>query len=232
MDLLTEEEQAERLREWFRKNGAFLVGTVLVALLALGGWRWWQARVEAQAIEASTAYERILQTFDTGDIDAALSQVEALRESHPKSAYLTAADLAAVKVFVSRSELDKAEARLKAVLTALPDDKLRPIVTLRLARVQSALGRNDEALATLGTAEQGAFESAFAEARGDVRLAKGDREGALREYEAARAALGADVSGAGVEALLDLKINDLRPPPAQEPAPTPATDAATAPEAP
>lgn len=228
MELLTEEEQAERLREWFRKNGAFLVGTVAVALLALGGWRWWQARTESRAVEAGAAYEKVLQTFDANDIDGALAQVEAMRGTYPKSAYLTAADLAAVKVFVSRGELDKAEARLKSVLGALPDDKLRPIVTLRLARVQSALGRNDDALATLGTGGQGAFEAAFAEARGDVRLAKGDREGALREYEAARAAMGPDVSGAGVEALLDLKITDLRPP--QDEA---AADAApAAPEAP
>lgn len=211
MDLLSEEEQTERLREWFRKNGAFMIGTVLAVLLALGGWRWWQGRAESGALEANAAYERILGTFDAGEIEPALSQIEALRESHPKSSYLTAADLAAVKVFVSRGEMDKAEARLKSVLGSLKDDKLRPIVTLRLARVQSALGRNDDALATLGTTDQGAFEAAFAEARGDVRLAKGDRDGALREYEAARTLMGPNASGAGVEVLLDLKISDLRP---------------------
>ncbi len=211
MDLLSEEEQAERLREWMRKNGPFLLGVVVATLLALAGWRWWLARGETRAVEANTAYEQILRTFDAGQNDAAVSQIEALRKAHPKSAYVIASDLAAARIFVSTGELDKAEARLKAVLGSLRDDKMKPIVIMRLARVQSALGRNDEALATLGTANQGAFEAAFAEVRGDIRLAKDDRAGALREYEAARALLGPETSGAGVEALLDLKINDLKP---------------------
>ncbi|MGC4028705.1 MAG: tetratricopeptide repeat protein [Steroidobacteraceae bacterium] len=211
MDLLSEEEQTEYLRKWLRENGPFLIGVVVAALLAVGGWRWWLARGESNAVAANAAYEKILQTFDAGQTDSAVSLIEALRGAHPKSGYVTAADLAAARIFVSAGELDKAEARLKDVLASLKDQKLRPVVTLRLARVQSALGRNDDALATLGTANQGAFEAAFAETRGDVLLAKGDSDGALREYEAARALIGPDASGTGVEALLELKINDLKP---------------------
>lgn len=211
MDLLSEEEQAEYLRKWVRQNGPFMIGVVVATLVALGGWRWWLAHRETGAVAANTAYEQILRTFDAGKTDDAMAQIETLRGAHPKSAYITAADLAAVRMFVAAGQMDKAELRLKSVLGSLRDEKLRPIVTMRLARVQSALGRNDDALATLGTANQGAFEAAFAEVRGDIRFAKGDRDGALREYEAARALIGAQASGAGVEALLDLKINDLKP---------------------
>ena len=57
MDLLSEEEQWERLRGWFAKNGLFLAGTVLLSLAAVGGWRWWQGQGETQAVAANTAYE-------------------------------------------------------------------------------------------------------------------------------------------------------------------------------
>ncbi len=43
---------------------------------------------------------------------------------------------------------------------------------------------------TLGTADQGAFEGRFAEVRGDAYFAKGDKAAALREYRAARVAIG------------------------------------------
>jgi len=53
---------------------------------------------------------------------------------------------------------------------------------------------------------KGEFARRFADARGDVLLAKGDRDGALREYLAART--GSD-SGAVDNDVLDLKIRDL-----------------------
>jgi len=224
VDLLSEDEQAEALRAWLRKNGPFLLGVVVAALVVLAGWRWWLARGESRALEANTAYEQILLTFDAGQIDEALAQIERLRSAQPKSVYTTAADLAAARVLASTNEMDKAEQKLKVVLAALPDPKLRPIVVLRLARVQSALGRNDDALATLGSADQGPFEAAFAEVRGDVRLAKGDNDGARREYERAKALLGPEASASDTGSLLDLKLNDLAP--AAAPASVPPAAAA------
>jgi predicted negative regulator of RcsB-dependent stress response len=210
VDLLSEEEQTEALKAWLRKNGPFLVGAVVLALAANFGYRWWQGQGQREAELASGVYERVLETFDAGKVDEALAQIEALRSEHPKSPYVTAADLAATRVFVARNELDKAELRLKRVAASAGDPHLKPLVTQRLARVQSALGRHDEALATLGTANQGAWEPAFAEARGDVLFAKGDAAGALREYEAARAALPEGDESAEMARLLDLKIADLR----------------------
>ncbi len=80
------------------------------------------------------------------------------------------------------------------------------IARLRLARVQSAQGKYDDALATLKVEEPGEFAPRIADTRGDVLLAKGDRDGALREYLAART--GENKGRVDIE-LLDLKIRDL-----------------------
>jgi predicted negative regulator of RcsB-dependent stress response len=210
VDLLSEEEQWESLKAWFRANGLSIIALTVVMLGGFYGWKWWQARQGADAVVANAAYEKLLQTFDAGKIDDALAQIETLRSEHPKSAYVSAADLAAAKVFVTRNELDKAALRLERVAKEAADKQLRPIAQLRLARVQLAQGRHDAALATLGTADRGAYQAAYAETRGDVLLARGDKAGALREYEAARKTQPADDQG--VAALLDLKINDLRAP--------------------
>ena len=85
------------------------------------------------------------------------------------------------------------------------DPELRTIARMRLARVQSAQGKYDDALATLKV-EGGEFAPRLADTRGDVLLAKGDRAGALKEYLAARAS---EDNGRLDFELLDLKIRDL-----------------------
>ena len=80
------------------------------------------------------------------------------------------------------------------------------IARLRLARVQSAQGKYDDALATLKVEDAGEFAPRLADTRGDVLLAKGDRDGALREYLAARTG---ENNGRVDFDLLDLKIRDL-----------------------
>ena len=66
--------------------------------------------------------------------------------------------------------------------------------------------RHDDALATLKVDNPGEFAPRLADTRGDVLLAKGDRDGALREYLAARTA---ENNGRVDFELLDLKIRDL-----------------------
>jgi predicted negative regulator of RcsB-dependent stress response len=211
VELLSEEEQWESLKRWLKENVPFILGLVAVGLLAVFGWRWWQGHQNTDALEASASYQRILVTFDSGKMEDALSQVEALRKQHPKSGYVSSADLAAAKMFVLSNNLDKAVERLTRVMNESPDEQLRPIARLRLVRVQTAQGQYDKALATLGSEDRGRHQPAFLEARGDVLLAKGDRMGALATYEAAKKLLPAtQASVSGVGELLDLKINDLR----------------------
>ena len=226
MDLLSEEEQWEALKRWLRENGPSIVVAVIIGLLLVAGWRWYQGRGEQKHVAAVTAYEKVLETFDAGKMDDALAQIEKLRTEHPKSGYVASADLAAARVFVARNELDKAVERLERVANNAVDEQLRPIARLRLARVQAAQGKHDVALATLGTANMGEHQAAYAETRGDILLSKGDSAGALREYEAALKLQPKDEVGSSVAALLELKINDLRPAaaavaaaPAAEPSP-------------
>ena len=211
MDLLSEEEQWERLKAWLRTNVPFILALAAVMLLAWFAWGWWKGRLDQQALQAGADYERILAAFDAGKTDEALKQIDTLRSEHPKSAYASAADLAAAKVFVLQNDLDKAAQRLERVMNEAPDKTLRPVARLRLARVLLSQGQHDKALATLGTADMGAFQSAFLETRGDVLFAKGDKPAALKDYEASLKLLPANQQGtAGVGELLELKINDLR----------------------
>ncbi len=205
-EYLSEQEQLERLTGWLRANVPWILIGLAVGGLIVGGWRWWQARADRTGIEAAASYSQILDAFDHGDRTRGLDLVEQLRHSHPDSPYVDQADLAAARLLLETGQPERAVSYLQAVMSHSRDTQLVLVARLRLARVQVAQSHPDAALTTLGTASQGAFEGRFAEVRGDAYFAKGDKAQALREYRAARAAIG---PAQAANDLLDLKINDL-----------------------
>ena len=206
-DFLSESEQWDALKAWLKENGGWLVGGIAVGVLALAGWRWWEARQDRFALEASSKYEQILGAFDRGDRSQALTLIGELEREHASSPYVDQAHLAEARIAVQSGQLDKAATSLQAVLEKTRDPELASIARLRLARVQMAQNKFDAALATLDAEQDaGAFEPRYREVRGDIHLAKGDKAAALKEYQAARAAAG---RGAVDTELLDLKIKDL-----------------------
>jgi predicted negative regulator of RcsB-dependent stress response len=206
-DYLSEQEQWERLKVWLRSNLPWIFGGIVLAVVLVMGWRWWQGRQQGEAAVASVAYDQVLESFDKGDRTRALSLIGELEREHPKSPYLDQAHLAEARVHVQSGQLDKAADRLRAVMERTKDAELALVARLRLARVQLSLDKPDEALATLnGAKEVGSFEPRFQEVRGDIHLAKGDKAAALKEYKAAREATERGVTDTE---LLDLKIKDL-----------------------
>jgi predicted negative regulator of RcsB-dependent stress response len=55
-DFYSEQEQWERVKLWLRENGLWLLAGVVIGVLGLVGWRWWEQRIETQALAASSKY--------------------------------------------------------------------------------------------------------------------------------------------------------------------------------
>lgn len=206
MSEYSEAEQMERARSWLKENAVWIIAGIAIGAGGLGGWRWYQERRDAQAETASARYEELVDAYSRRDNVRGSTLLEELNREYAWTPYASLGSLIAARVQVEANELDKAAASLKSVMDNAKDDELKMVARLRLARVQSALGKNDEALATLKIDSPGEFAPRLADTRGDVLLAKGDRDGALREYLAARSA---ENDGRVDIELLDLKIRDL-----------------------
>jgi len=202
----SEAEQMERAKSWLKSNAIWIIAGIAIGAGGLGGWRWYQERRTTQAETASARYEELVDAFSRRDNVRGTTLLEELNREYAWTPYASLGTLIAARVQVEANELDKAAAGLKSVMDNAKDDELKMVARLRLARVQSALGKNDEALATLKIDDPGEFAPRLADTRGDVLLAKGDRVGALREYLAARSA---ENDGRVDIELLDLKIRDL-----------------------
>jgi predicted negative regulator of RcsB-dependent stress response len=205
-EYLSEKEKLDQLLGWLKVNIPWIIMGLAIGGLIVGGWRWWQARTDRNGVEAAQEYTQILDAFEHGDRTRGLDLVEQLRRSHPDSPYVDQADLASARLLLETGQVDRASSYLSVVMNHSKDAELALVARLRLARVQLAQQHADAALATLGTTNRGAFEGRFAEVRGDAYFAKGDKVSALREYRAARVAIGPAQAS---NDLLDLKINDL-----------------------
>ena len=219
-DYLSEDEQWERAKVWLRSYIPWIIAGVVVALGGLAGWNWWQDRETHLGLEASTQYEQMTDALQKNDVTRAKAIAANLERDHPGSPYVDQAHFFEARIAVEANDLAKAETLLKGVMDRTDDDALALIARLRLARVQIAANKPDEALATLNK-PAGSFEARFHEVRGDALYAKNDKPGALKEYLAALAS--ADARSVDTQ-FLQLKINDLK-------VDAPATPATAAPAA-
>jgi predicted negative regulator of RcsB-dependent stress response len=207
-DYLSEKEQWEAVKRWIRENGLWIVAGVAVGALGIGGWQWRNSHLDKVNAEASGKYEQMLHAFGRNDQSGALALLGELERDYASTPYVDQGRLAAARVYVENNQLDKAAQELDTVVQHSKDKQLALVARMRLARVQLAQQRPDNALATLNGVDPGAFGPRYHEVRGDAELAKGNKAGALSEYRAART-MDLASAGGGENSLLDLKISDL-----------------------
>ncbi len=210
----SDEEQIEALKKWWDENGKSTVIAIVVSILAVFGWQGWQKQQQADMDAASSIYQNLLAAANGANGEPSKEQLttanhlaETLKSDFSGSSYAQYAALYKAKFAVANSDLESAEQELQWVIDSNPDQALMVQTRLRLARVLYSLERYDDALGELGHESTG-FESAFDEVRGDILLAKGEKEEALSAYQQARSSSAADLS-APRNPVLDLKIQQL-----------------------
>jgi len=172
-DLLDEHEQSERVRSWLRNNGAGLLGGVALGLAVIFGWQWWQKSQLGKQEQAYQDYESAMEGLAKGDLKQSKGAVDALAKQG--DVYADIAGLQLAKAQVQAGERDAAIATLRSLK---PDDSLRPLVDVRLARLLIDSGKHDEALTLLDKAD----DASRLEVRGDALLAAGKAKEAQDAY--------------------------------------------------
>ncbi len=94
-EYLSEDEKLAHLTGWLRANIPWILLGLAAGGLVVGGWRWWQSRVDSTGIAAAQSYAQVLDAFAQGDRTRGLDLVQQLGEKHPGSPYVDQADLAA-----------------------------------------------------------------------------------------------------------------------------------------
>ena len=203
-EFLSEKEQLEQIREWWRDNGWYLIGGAVVAGVGYLGWGQYRAYQSRQASAASGLYAQMQQMVEE-DRPGSDDVLEQLIQTHPDSPYALQARLLAARELVV-SDTDRAADHLRAVVNTDTDTGLAMVARVRLARVLAYQQNFSEALGVLDVAEPGEFEAQMQEVRGDILAEQGADEEALRAYTSALIANGAE----GLDrTLLQIKMTNL-----------------------
>ncbi|HEY8539729.1 MAG TPA: tetratricopeptide repeat protein [Steroidobacteraceae bacterium] len=204
-DYLSDREQEEMLRNWWRENWRWIVGGIVLALVGLFAYFQWQAYLDRRGIAASAQYDKVRTAAEERNLEQAQEALAALTKDYDSSPYAQQGRLLVAKLLVETGKFDEAAALLREVSKKSKDEELGIVAKLRLARVLVQQGKHDEAIALLDVDELGAFAAPAREIRGDAYLAKGDQNAARAEYAAALADPSAQID----RTLLEMKLQDL-----------------------
>jgi predicted negative regulator of RcsB-dependent stress response len=224
-DLLTDQQQAERVRRWVADNGWYLLGGLVLGLAALLGWRQWQSAQTSGAEQASAVYEELLGAISVERTARAEELAAQLANDHGGTPYVDQARLAMARLKMDRNAPDEALEYLRQVAEDGSTEDMRHIGRLRVARVLAEQQKYDEALAELTVPVDSVFAARYHEVRGDVYHAMGKFAESRDEYQKA---LANGEPGVIDQALVQAKLDDLglgaapASPPAADDSPQPA----------
>ena len=185
-DYLTDEEQAERLKAWWDKNGTSLVVSLVVAVAAVVGWRYYQAYSNDQANLASEAFRGYLEARAAAEpVEEYLAVIDG---DHEGSTYHVFTLLYRAADQVQEEDWEEALALLERAVELADERNVRDNARYRAAKLLYQLDRLDACAEQLAAIRSPGLAAQVAELSGDVAYARGDVETAREAYRTAVAA--------------------------------------------
>lgn len=204
-ELLTEDQEAERAKQWLRENGFFIVAGVLIGLGGLFGWQAWKDSRQSQAVEASTAWQQLREAIASEQYNKVDETLAVLENDYANTPYLDQARLAMARMYMDRNDFEGAAQQLLLLEQEGDDPQLQQIALLRRAQILISEERHDEALQLLSPDLFSGMASLQQELRGDAYFAQGDFASA---HDAYQLALSAD-SGTVIDRnFVQMKLDD------------------------
>jgi predicted negative regulator of RcsB-dependent stress response len=220
---LEQQEQLDQVKHFWKQYGnliTWLLVLVLGAYAAWTGYLYWQ---QDRAGKAGGLYEELDRAAQEGSVDKALQAFNDLKNNYAGTTFAEQGALLAGKVAAEHSKPDQGKAALQWLVDNGKGANLVAVGRLRLAGMQLDAKQYDEALKTLSTDLPEEFAPLANDRRGDIYLAQGKKDEAVKAYTASWKALDPTVE---YRRFIEGKLTMLGAPPA--PASTPATGAGAA----
>lgn len=207
-EYLTEQEQIEMLKQWIKQYSLVILAGLLISLVTITGWRYWQARQLSILHHASSIYDEMLTARAQNDSTATQLQSEKLFSHYSGTTYAQMAALMLARDAVNQKNYSEAEKQLQWVINHSSTPSFRQIARVRLARIYINENKAEESLNVLKTVDDKSFNGLTNEIRGDALLAMKDRAKAREAYQQALKELpNAEV----IRPLLQMKFDNLAP---------------------
>ncbi|HIA41976.1 MAG TPA: tetratricopeptide repeat protein [Gammaproteobacteria bacterium] len=186
---VAEDDDTQKLRAWWKKNGMGMVAGVAIGVAGVGGFKGWQVYTENRALSASDVFQEMLAYDESGAVEQAQDRAQMLAKDYRSTPYVDMAYLMIAKLAIKNNELSNAMEALTHVMTKSNDPAMRQLARLRLARVTLLAGDLVRAQELVTTDDVGGFESEYPEVLGDILVAQHKYSDAAEAYDRALQAL-------------------------------------------
>lgn len=200
----TEEEQVEALKRWWKVNGTSIITGIVVAIVIIFSWKYWESYQADLTTEASNLYSELLSAQKEGKTESALKISDRLVQQFETTPYAQFSILFQAKIKVDNQDYDAAKEALTK-LVASAQGEINHIARIRLIRLLLATEEYDTGLqliAEVNPTQAESFEGIYQELTGDLYVALDRRGEARTAYQNA-------VRKGRNTPLMQLKINDL-----------------------
>lgn len=205
-EYLTDEERLEMAKKWWVENYKSILAGALIAVVVVGGWRYWQYRTTTRSQAAAALFDQLAGSMAKHDQDGAMKAGKEIMDKYDDTPYAAHAALALAQLQASTGKPADGEQMLDWVIKNAKDDGLKLLARLRLARVKLAMGDAQAALDTLNGADAGGFAPLFDDLRGDAYAKLGKNDEARASYQKA---LDAWTDTLGDRSLIQMKLEGL-----------------------
>ncbi len=200
----TEEEQVEALKRWWKENSTSVVVGLVMGIVIILGWNYWQDHKKTQAAQASATYDQLLKALDEDKKESVDKLAGHLQEQFKGTEYAAFSGLFEAKLKSQQGDLAAAKQILKTI-SAAPDKQLSNIAKIRLVRLMLATGEYEQGLQVINEVdakEASGYSASYDELVGDLYVALDRLDEARTSYQNA-------LRNGQPSPLLQFKIDDL-----------------------
>ena len=202
----TEEEQLEALKKWWAQNGISIITGVVLGIVAIFGWRGWQAHLQEQAEAASGLYSELIVNIRQEKLDEARVQANEILENYEGTGYAQFAALLLARIEIDGNNHDAAIKQLHWVMDNAKQEELKHLARLRIARLYLSDDKPKLALELLDVKDYGSFTASYEETRGDIYIRLNQPDKAREAYKNALSTINDTTRE---NSYLQLKLDDI-----------------------
>ena len=181
---LQEQEQIDALKAFWARYGNLIMWTVTLVLAAFAAWTWWTKLERDKAAVASTMYGELQSAAAAGDAKRAAQILGDMKSKASKTTFTQLGALLAAKTQADKGDTADAIANLQWVADN-GNDENAAVAHLRLAGLLADAKKYDDALKQLALVKPASFAALVSDRRGDIDLAQGQKEAAVKAYKVA-----------------------------------------------
>ncbi len=181
---LQEQEQVDALKAFWAKYGNLIMWTVTLALAAFAGFNWYQKLQRDKSAAASTMYGELQGAAEAGDAKRAAQIFGDMQSKASKTTFTQLGALLLAKAQADKGDTPNATANLQWVADN-GNEENAAVAHMRLAGLLADAKKYDDALKQLALVKPASFVPLVSDRRGDIELAQGQKEAAVKAWKVA-----------------------------------------------